>query len=386
MSKSLDLHQLLSATQHDHGPYVTIVVPVSNNSTVLDHAKQTYKSCLKQASDQLQSDFSDIATTPILDRLAPYTTDNQFWLSHRNQTVYFIASASALYIGQVPDTQPLSVVVAQQPNILPLVNHHLMNDYLVLALNHDSFKLYRTDGQQVAPVALPDDAPQTLKGTLGTEKNQKMTNTTSRGHSTDFGNYHGHNEKSFEVQKDRTNYYYQIADYVLKTYAQPLQQPVILFGLPENQTLFKTIAKHDLIDSQISINTSPAKLSDDEINRTILALAPQFANQSTQHLHQELEKGRSKKLVLDSPEVILDPLWHNQIHQLIICEGAHISGSLTDSGKFTTAGIADRHNNLLNDFAIHTLRHHGSVIVLPANKLPAAQSVTALLRHTPVNS
>ena len=382
MSKSFDLHQLLTATQHNHGPYVTIVVPVSNDPNILEHAKQTFKSCLKQASDQLQSYFPSIVASPILDQLAPYAADNQFWLSHRNQTVFFIASSTAIYSGQVPDTQPLSVVVSHQPNILPLVNHHLTSDYLVLALNHDSFKLYHADGKQVTLIALPDDAPRTLKSALGDEKNQKMTNTTSRGHSTDFGNYHGHNEKSFEVQKDRTNYYYRVADYVLKNYAQPSQQTVVLFGLPENQTLFKTIAKHDLINTQISINTSPAKLSTTEVNDAILAIAPQFTSQLTQKLHQLLENGRSRKLVLDSPEAILTPLWHNQIHQLIIREGAHISGSLTDGGNITTTGIDDRHNNLLNDFAIHVLLQHGTVIVLQTNELPETRSVTALLRHT----
>ncbi|WP_054725915.1 baeRF6 domain-containing protein [Paucilactobacillus hokkaidonensis] len=188
-------------------------------------------------------------------------------------------------------------------------------------------------------------------------------------------------KKSAEVQKDKVNYYQQVADYVLTNFAQYDQRKVILFGLPENQTIFKQVAKSSLIDEQLHIDLSPAKTDFYEVEKQVLDLMPRWFDGMLADLKQEYDRATSKQLMLDDPYNIVEPVMNHQVEQLIIQEESHVQGLLLDDGILITNTAEAKQNNLLNDLTIFTILRGGKVITLPADKMPTKSNMVALLRY-----
>ena len=55
--------------------------------------------------------------------------------------------------------------------------------------------------------------------------------------------YHGFSAKNEEVEIDHVNYYQAVDNYFKNEFPNEENLPLYLFALPENQTLFKKIAK-----------------------------------------------------------------------------------------------------------------------------------------------
>ncbi|MBE7901695.1 hypothetical protein IPD43_29510, partial [Paenibacillus polymyxa] len=81
-----------------------------------------------------------------------------------------LTNGAQTYVTPMYEAVDEVAMVTEVPQILPLMlDEATATDFDILALNADSIQLYHNHGHQVRPVSLPDDAPQTLKGTLGTE-------------------------------------------------------------------------------------------------------------------------------------------------------------------------------------------------------------------------
>lgn len=378
MQTNTDLLNLLHA---NNGPFLTLLIKRPNDPASVSQAKLTFKNLLKTAATMMTKSFPNANWENYQSRFDEYQDNNDFWLSGTGKTIALIGNEHQVFTYHSNREFEDQVSISHRPNILPIINDELEFNYLVLALNHDSFILYRGDQHHLLPINLPADAPDTLTKALGDEIDGKSVNVTARGHEPAFGAFHGHNEKSAEVQKDKVNYYQQVADYVLTNFAQYDQRKVILFGLPENQTIFKQVAKSSLIDEQLHIDLSPAKTDFYEVEKQVLDLMPRWFDGMLADLKQEYDRATSRQLMLDDPYNIVEPVMNHQVEQLIIHEEAHVQGLLLDDGILITNTAEAKQNNLLNDLAIFTILRGGKVITLPADKMPTKSNTVALLRY-----
>lgn len=380
MQTNPDLLNLLHA---QNGPFLTLLVKRPTNPASVNQAKLTFKNLLKMAATMMEKSFPNANWENYQSRFTEYQDNNDFWLSGTGKTVALIGNEHQIFTYHLNRELDDHVSISHRPNILPIINEELEFNYLVLALNHDSFILYRGDQHHLLPINLPADAPDKLTKALGEEIDGKSVNVSARGHEPGFGSFHGHNEKSAEIQKDKVNYYQQVADYVLKNFAQYDQRKVILFGLPENQTIFKQVAKSNLIDEKLHIDLSPAKTDFYEVEKQVLNLMSQWFDSVIAALSKDYEQAASKQLLVDEPYNIVEPVMNHQVDQLIITSGATARGLLLGDGNLITNTPEASQNNLLNDLAIFTILRGGNVITLTEDQLPAKTrgGGVALLRY-----
>lgn len=373
--------ELLNLLHANNGPFVTLLVKRPTDPESVNQTKLSFKNLLKQACQMMNESFSDVNWQSYSARFADYQDNNDFWLSGTGKTVALIGNAHQVFTYHLNSEVEDQVSISKRPNILPVINDELEFNYLVLALNYDSFILYQGDQHHVLPINLPADAPDTLEKALGTEIDGGSINVVSRGHEPEFGSFHGHNEKSAEMQKDQINYYRHVAEYVIDNFARFDKRKIILFGLPENQAVFKKVANSQLIDEQLQIGLSPAKTDFYEVETQVLKLMARWFGNVTESLITEYEQSTSKQLTIEDVYNMVDPVMNHQIDKLIIAQGATAKGLLTDDGQLVTDTPAAQRNNLFNDLAIFTILRGGQVITLPEEKMPGRKSSIALLRY-----
>ena len=111
-----------------------------------------------------ETDFSAYAA-----ELEPYEQDPTFWQTCETNGFGMLTNGAQTYVTPMYEAVDEVAMVTDMPQILPLMlDEATATDFDILALNADSIQLYHNHGHQVRPISLPDDAPQTLKGTLGT--------------------------------------------------------------------------------------------------------------------------------------------------------------------------------------------------------------------------
>ena len=155
------------------------------------------------------------------------------------------------------------------PYLLGLVKDKQFNyHYYLLALNRDSMKLYKVDHTTVTPVELPKDAPTDVVTALGDELTGGNLNFSTQGSSNGSKEgvaYHSINTKDKEVEIDWVNYYQAVDTFLKDQLDNPEKLPLYLYALPENQTLFKKIAKILIMIAQfqllLHLHKQPFKIS-----------------------------------------------------------------------------------------------------------------------------
>lgn len=245
-----------------------------------------------------------------------------------------------------------------------------------MALNRDSMQLYLVENSRVTKVDLPDDAPTDLVGTLGDELTGGNLNYSTKagsgynGSSKEGVAYHGVNTKDQEVQIDWTNYYQAIDNYLKDTFVNPDQLPIRLYALPENQTLFKKIAKNTCLKTDTAVSSSPAQVSISEIEK------------AAEKINQELEKNETATYNL-----LLDKKYVDQLADIApAAEEGKIShffistANLVDETTEMSNEEFDR-RKVLNQVTNKILNTGGKVFILDQQASPDEKSLVAILRY-----
>ncbi len=234
------LQQFLADTKQ--GPYVSLYMSWPEHTPV-EKLRIRFKNMLKHVKTVMAETYSGTDFAPYAAELEPYEQDPMFWQDSEANGIGMLTNGAQTYVTPMYEAVDEVAMVTEVPQILPLMlDEATATDFDILALNADSIQLYHNHGHQVRPVSLPDDAPQTLKGTLGTEIRGGELNSVSQGggHVT----YHGHNEKSAEKASDQRRFYQAVDQYLLTNYSNPKKMPLVLMGLAENVAVFREISKN----------------------------------------------------------------------------------------------------------------------------------------------
>ncbi|MEI5992892.1 hypothetical protein A5880_000431 [Enterococcus sp. 4G2_DIV0659] len=242
-----------------------------------------------------------------------------------------------------------------------------------MALNRDSIQLYLVDGNKVTPVSLPEDAPIDLVTALGDELTGGSINYStqgSAGSSKEGVAYHGVNTKDEEVKIDWTNYYQAVDNYLKEEFVNDDKLPIRLYALPENQTLFKKIAKNPYLDTTASVSLSPAQASIKEIEKGVQKINKELEAIETNAYNQLLDKKFVDQLV-----DIVPASDEGRISHLFISTANFVNEATEMSNE-----EFDR-RKVLNKVTNSVLRTGGKVFVLDHSASPDEKTLLAVLRY-----
>ena len=365
------LQQFLADTKQ--GPYVSLYMSWPEHTPV-EKLRIRFKNMLKHVKTVMAETYSGTDFAPYAAELEPYEQDPMFWQDSEANGIGMLTNGAQTYVTPMYEAVDEVAMVTEVPQILPLMlDEATATDFDILALNADSIQLYHNHGHQVRPVSLPDDAPQTLKGTLGTEIRGGELNSVSQGggHVT----YHGHNEKSAEKASDQRRFYQAVDQYLLTNYSNPKKMPLVLMGLAENVAVFREISKNHHLLPKLAVVKSPATLDFVELDDLLEPVRATLRDRRRQHFANVIENARGTGSYTDELATIVSAALRGQIAILFVQAGARIHARL-EGDQIERDSKAAQHANLLNTLADIVLGHGGQVELLPEAHLSAKVGAT----------
>lgn len=365
------LQQFLADTKQ--GPYVSLYMSWPEHTPV-EKLRIRFKNMLKHVKTVMAETYSDTDFAPYAAELEPYEQDPMFWQDSEANGIGMLTNGAQTYVTPMYEAVNEVAMVTEVPQILPLMlDEATATDFDILALNADSIQLYHNHGHQVRSVSLPDDAPQTLKGTLGTEIRGGELNSVSQG--GDHVTYHGHNEKSAEKASDQRRFYQAVDQYLLTNYSNPKKMPLVLMGLAENVAVFREISKNHHLLPKLAVVKSPATLDFVELDDLLEPVRATLRDRRRQHFANVIENARGNGSYTDELATIVSAALRGQIAILFVQAGARIHARL-EGDQIERDSKAAQHANLLNTLADIVLGHGGQVELLPEAHLSAKVGAT----------
>lgn len=368
-----ELQDFLSTTPA--GPYVSLYLPRTAHQDVAA-VQLELRHLMTHAQDVMAATWPEQDFAPYAAQLAPLFDSADRITGSHGRGLGVLTDGAHLQTFELDLPVHKTAMVTARPQILPLVAElQLRHDFDLLALQRDQIRLYHHDHDELVPVDLPAEAPQTLKQTLGTELRGGSLNSVSQG----AGNvsYHGHNDKSAEEDNDTRRFFQAVDTYVADHYSKPNNRPLVLMGLTQTLAVFREISRNPYLSSN-QLPLSPSDLTPTDLARAAAALRADFDNEARHELLAELDTARSGNRVVTDLGAVIDAVLAGNVARLLLQAGARINGRLVD-GAFDHASEKAAHNNLLSDLAEQVLKHGGTIIVLPEEQL--GEEVAAIVRY-----
>lgn len=358
------------------GPFVTFILNTHVAHQDVEKDSLALKNFAKAAKVRFEKKYTDLSWAPFQDKVDALLADASFW-RNATKSVSIIISEKDIFIHRLDVPVDTQYYVDDRPYLLGIIKNNQFNyRYYLIALNRDSMKLYLVENNQVKVVDLPADAPTDLVGALGDELTGGSMNysiqggTGYNGSSKEGVAYHGVNTKDEEVKIDWTNYYQAIDNYLKDTFVNADNLPIRLYALPENQTLFKKIAKNPYLAMDASVALSPAQVSFQDIEKGAHKINQELETIETTAYNQLLDKKFVDQLVDIVPASDEGKVSH------FFISTANFVNETTD---MSTEEFDRR--KVLNNVTDNVIRTGGKVFVLDQKASPDEKMLLAVLRY-----
>lgn len=358
------------------GPFVTFIFNTHVAHQTVEKDLLKLKNFGKAAKLRFEKKYPELSWQPYQEKIDALVADASFWRKATN-SLSIILTKNNLFIHRLYVSVSDQYYVDDQPYLLGIIKNNQFNyTYYLLALNRDSLKLFLVDNHHLSSVILTEDAPTDVARALGTELTGGNMNysvqggTGYNGASKEGVAYHGINTKDEEVKIDWTNYYQAVDLYFKEVFPNPEKLPIRLYALPENQTLFKKIAKNPYLTIDASVSLSPAQATIKEIELGMHKINAQLEALETASYNRLLDKK-----FLDQLNEILPAAAEGKISHLFIS---------TALLKAVTTEMSNKefdYRKLLSHVTNTILAKGGSVFVLDQEAAPDEKSLTAILRY-----
>ena len=350
------------------GPFITIMLNthVAHQDVEKDQIK--FKNFAKEAKKRFEKKYTEHDWSVFQEKIEKLLDDHSFWRS-AGTSVAVIFSPEKTFIHRLSIPVDDQYYVSDLPYLLAIIkNRHFNYSYYVLGLNRDSIKMFEVQNKQVSEVSLPEGAPVDVVTALGSELTGGSLNYTSNG--SEGTRFHGVSAKDEEVEIDWVNYYQAVDEFLRDKFENPEKWPIYLFAVPENQTMFKKIAKNPYYRSDVAISASPAQLSLKEIEAGVKKLSAELAEKEASSYNKLLDKKFIDQLV-----DIVPAAKEGKISHLFIA-----TSNLVDGFGEDPETEYDR-RQVLNELADNVIMNGGEVFILDQKDAPDEKSLVAILRY-----
>ncbi|PRY83934.1 hypothetical protein [Alkalibacterium olivapovliticus] len=365
----------------EHEVVVSLSLNSESNAVETEANQIQFQNLLKEAKLKLSEQYDDKYASKLLDKVKSLVDHSDFWREMTQSAVFYVTPEEAYYY-RLSVPIHTGTVVSNKPYVLPLIaNFQYVSYYHLLALNHDKFSIYNGRGNKVQPVDLPEEAPDTLTKALGEELTGGELNVDSYNGGEVSGGapgaFHGHNEKSNEVQIDQENYFRVVDKYVFEHFSKPTKLPLVLFALKENIADFDKLSKNEYLD-ETRVEASPSQLSFNQIQDQTQEVVDQIANRRYKNLVEKFNE--------TTPEFRLEAQYHDlamasiqgKVEVLLIEDDYQVNGTIDENGQYHEGTET---NVYVNQLVHNIMKTNGKVYVLDKASMPSDTGIAAILRY-----
>ncbi|MFW6285523.1 MAG: hypothetical protein ACOC2X_03970 [Bacillota bacterium] len=366
--------------ESEKAPFISIYQRTHKEPPRNEEDSIRFKNRLKDARKQLEQQFPEVDPKACLASLEALEYDTPFW-NHTQEGLAVFANSDHTVVFLF--TQPVRdiAMVSSSLYTLPLTRvFETLDEYHVLALSKDRFRLFHGNRAKVDEVRFDDSVLTTKEEVLGEPDIGKEVTYGSYG-AQGGAQYHGHEDAKDVEKVDMIRFFKYVDAFVYDNYSKTKSAPLILWALPEYQGIFREHSKNEFLIED-GVKKSIKNLKEDTVRETTWSLIePRYekrANKLADRYRQAQFNGQGGDVLKD----LFDAALEGRIDTLLIEEGRFIPGHLDSDNRpvvYDKAGL-DTHD-LLDMLAKEVERKGGTIHGLSEKKMPTTTGVAAIYRY-----
>jgi len=281
------------------------------------------------------------------------------------------------------------VVVAGSFHTKPLWRFQQTADrFQVLGVSRHDVKLFEGNRDALDPVDLAPEVPKTIQDALGDELTEKHQTVASYGGSRGAGTgggktpmRHSHGGKKDEVDGDTERFFRVIDRAILEHHTRPSGLPLMLAALPEHHGVFHQVSHSPMLMAE-GVKVHPDAVSRDNLRERAWKIVEPIYLARLATLAEEFGTAQARGRGLSDVSDIAVAAIAGRVGTLLIEEDRQIAGRLDrETGRIDFDDLGDPDlDDLLDDLGETVLTMGGSVVVVPADRMPTDSGAAATLR------
>jgi hypothetical protein len=361
------------------GPCITILLPAFHPGAQQRPRRLRLKNALRAAQEKLEAGGWAAQAS---DLLAPIREMAESKIESGGQAAVLFRSAGVFELFDLPDplgenTQWDMTSVAKHFYLLPFIaGASLVRDYVILGLSRKRLKLFECSPGGCREMPLPPGVPSGEEQALWFDQpDHAQWNRSYAGPGV--GGMQG---VSFQTSTDRERALDYLRQFFMKvdTHLSPAlhDRPLLLMGVHEEVELYRQASAYKSIFLG-ELNQNAEFVSPAEAGKLgSQAAAAERAARASKVL-EAFEELRDPRLKESDTAGVLLAAAEGRVHQLCARAGTQAHAGVP---RIVQEVIAEG-EDLVNAAAAETLKHGGSVFVLPQDRMPADRPLAAILRY-----
>lgn len=364
------------------GPCISIYMPT--HRLLEDEPKDitTYHHLVKEVEASLHKLPSSPMLKALIAELYQIKSDHDFW-RHQEDGLALFANLEKILYYQVKQPFVPFAVVADSFHIKPLYafyQHH--KPFHVLALEAETFAIYRGNHLGLVPIELPFETPLTLVEVLGDQLTDDAQTNGVYGGSFVGSTFHGRGGKKDAIAIDREKYF-RYVDRTVDTLVSKLEPlPLIVVTPKDHQFLFQSVCKNPHLISPMITGTF-SKMSSTQLAKELSMIAQLRFDDQLKKVVMQYQVYLQKKLSSDDLETVAKALMESRVETLFIEVNTIIPGHLNlDKQRVSYWQLSEPHtDDVLDDMLQMALTKGTAVYVIDQKQMPTTQGVAGKFRY-----
>ena len=343
-----------------------------------------FRNLVKELEASLRQKYPTAETRLLLEPFEALGRDVEFW-NHTLDGLAVLGGADIFQALRIPQSVAELVVVADSFHTKPLRRFlQSVDRYQVLGLSRGKVRMFEGSRYALDELDLLPGVPRTIEDALGGELTEPHQTVASYGGAGGASNrmHHGQGGKADEVDIDANRFFRAVDRAVLEHYTKPSGLPLILAALPEHHHLFRQVSQNPLLVTE-GVKANPESLPAEELRVLAWqAIEPRYQARLAS-LREEFEEGRSKGVGSDDLAQVAEASASGRVKTLLVDADCQIAGLLAGAtGRVELANLSDPHvDDLLDDLGELVAKKGGTVLVIPAERMPSRTGLAAIYRY-----
>lgn len=354
---------LATLLEQQNSPCVSIYLPTHRHQPDRQQDPIRFRNLLREAEQSLLQAFYPDGVDAIMKPFRELAANEKFW-QRTLDGLAVLGTVGAFRTFRLRQPVPEVAVVAESYHVKPLLQVFQSTDrYHVLAITRKGIILYGGDRNGLDAIDTHPDVPLTMDA--GITASEPVD---------------GQHPETPDVDTER--YFRAVDRAILEHHSRPTGLPLMLAALPEHQALFRKVSHNPHVMPN-GIDTNPESMSHDGLAQRAWAIVEPDHDARLQRVADVVANAIAHGNGSTDLNQIATAAIHGRIDTLLVEAGKTVPGRLDpESGAVEPAPLNHPDiDDVLDDIAEAVLRRRGTVMVLPASRMPAATGAAASFRY-----
>lgn len=378
-------NEILSNLSADHEPpCLSLYQPTHRAHPQNQQDPIRFRNLIKELEASLRQAYPSAETRLLLEPFEALAHDDEFW-NHTLDGLAVLAGPGFFQALRLPRSVAELVVVADSYHTKPLRRFlQSVDRYQVLGLSLDKIRLFEGNQYALDELDLASGVPGTLAESIGGDLNhprQPPASTAGLG-GANHPMPHGQGGKTDEANHDADRFFRAVDRAILEHYSRPSGLPLILAALPEHHHRFRQVSQNPLLLAD-EIRFNPDSMPADSLRALAWQVFEPHYRGRLEALSEEYGRARSQSTGSDDLARVAVASASGRVGTLLLEADRQIAGRLDGAtGRVELADLNDPHvDDLLDDLGELVANRGGTVLVIPAERMPSSTGLAAIYRY-----